>query len=424
MAYEGDDHSEYDEPDDESERDQKIDDAKEFLLWFFSKNPVGIFYLRQLEVLHEERFFHWITSKALHELADEGRIDSNLLVLKAEKLQGIVKSFGVLPYDDPADLTIRFYWAKSSTARYWKRKARRVASFVAAYSRSTLTRGLGPHAEMMMDAALSSVGFVRMAKDVKEWKDKAWTLTNSDLDRVYERDGVAYGAEIKNKLGYIEHKTLFQKMRIAEHLGLRPLFIVRMAPKNYVEEVRSRGGFTLIYKWQLYPFGFAGVAKKIRDALGLPVDSPAALADQTAKRFLTWHELQLRVSIIQAYLERSFKNHAVEHDSRRKVEHFKIKRFTINTVTLSSFPSLPKDPDLRKKAIAEFYEQRKRPHEPTRTVQAHQKFLAELSLDKLEQYLTDNDLAGFLKKATFVSLTAEGLKDLKRDSSRLEGDSN
>ena len=82
---------------------------------------------------------------------------------------------------------------------------------------------------------------------------------------------------------------LIAKMRMCAHLNLRPLFIVRMAPKSYIEMVRRNGGFTLVFKHQLYPHGHARLAERVREELGLPVDSPAAIQDGTVQRFLKWH---------------------------------------------------------------------------------------------------------------------------------------
>jgi len=398
----------------DKERDPKIDIAKDFLLSFFSQRPNDIFYLTQLEVLHEGAFFPWITRGALVELADEGRIKSEYLTLDAQKIHGIIRALdlGLIPEQNPAALELRFFRAKTTAreARYWKRKANRVAALVTAYSRSSLTHALGPHAEVMMDSALSSVGFVRRAKDVNEWNDKTWTQSGHNLDRVYERDGVAYGAEIKNTLGIIEHKELSLKTRLALHLGLRPMFIMRWAPKNYIEEVRNHGGFTLVYKWQLYPHGFGGVAQAIRDELELPVDAPRIIADNTVQRFLNWHELQLRVDIVRDYLERSFPNHTIKCESRRKVEYFRITRSKIRLIDMANFAPLPKDPGLRSEATTKTLEQRAQ-REPIRRVRAKQKFFRDLSLEELKQYLVENNLAECLLKKTDLELTLAGLKD-------------
>src|ERR1039457_7249473 len=56
-------------------RDRKIDEAKEVLLAEFSPDGADqVCYGRQLEIWLEGRFSHWITKKALNELAGERKI--------------------------------------------------------------------------------------------------------------------------------------------------------------------------------------------------------------------------------------------------------------------------------------------------------------------------------------------------------------
>jgi hypothetical protein len=219
-------------------------------------------------VIFEDRYFHWVTSRALSELAAEGHI-----ALEREIL--------------PGTGNISFYHA--TTHRYWRRQAQDVIALVSQFSAPPFTAGLGAQGEMMFDAALASVGFLPTARKVRTYAGKVWAETEHDLDRVFERDGVAYGAEIKNTLKYIPRDELTVKLRMCKHLGLRPLFIVRMAAKSYINEVRLENGFTLVFKFQLYPFGQKPFADTVREALRLPVDCPARIADGTVQRFLKWH---------------------------------------------------------------------------------------------------------------------------------------
>lgn len=129
-----------------------------------------------------------------------------------------------------------------------------------------------------------------LASNTRSYKDRTWKETEHDLDRIFELDGVGYGVEIKNTLRYIPIDELKAKLSMCEFLGLTPLFIVRFAPKSYVHEIQQRGGFTLIFKYQLYPHGFEDMAREVRSELGLPVDCPAAIAEGTCQRFLRWHK--------------------------------------------------------------------------------------------------------------------------------------
>ena len=105
----------------EQPRDRKIDEAKAAVLELFREQPKEVFYGRQLEVLLEERFFHWITTKALRELRNEGAIDSVLRMLQH-------------------GTTIRFYFSPRN--RYWKRRAAQVRKLVLEYSRPEFGRAL------------------------------------------------------------------------------------------------------------------------------------------------------------------------------------------------------------------------------------------------------------------------------------------
>lgn len=63
----------YDEEEDVHQprpRDVKIDEAKEVIINdLFNAEPEEVFYQRQVEILYEDVFFHWITTKALKELS-------------------------------------------------------------------------------------------------------------------------------------------------------------------------------------------------------------------------------------------------------------------------------------------------------------------------------------------------------------------
>src|SRR5579863_3896915 len=62
-------------------RDRVVDESKEELEEFFKTNSKSVFYQRQVQVIFEGKYFHWITAHALSELAAEGRIASEVLPL-------------------------------------------------------------------------------------------------------------------------------------------------------------------------------------------------------------------------------------------------------------------------------------------------------------------------------------------------------
>ncbi len=109
----------------------------------------------------------------------------------------------------------------------------------------------------------------------------------------FHRDGIYYGAEIKNRLGYIPQEEFIAKLKMCRELQLTPLFVARMMPKTYIEDVRRAGGFSLIMKYQFYPIAHRALALRVKTELGLPVDCPTRLQDSTLQRFLKWHEKKL-----------------------------------------------------------------------------------------------------------------------------------
>ena len=263
------------EPEWEPPRDTKIDQAKEAVLQkLFAPNPDEVFYGRQAAVLLEKEYFHWITAKALREIVGKG-------LLRSEKMR----------LNESGKVSLNIYRLPKN--RYWRRRANRVLKLVRRYSDHKFSRALGRHGEQMFDAALPRVGMQPLARNTRSYQGKTWKETNHDLDRIFELDGIGYGVEIKNTLPYIPRDELDAKLRMCAFLDLTPLFIVRFAPKSYVHEIQQRGGFTLIFKYQLYPYGFEDMAREVKSKLRLPVDCPATIAEGTCQRFLRWHRKRL-----------------------------------------------------------------------------------------------------------------------------------
>ncbi len=211
----------YDEIDDEEERlaeieGRYVDTAKAEILKLINERREEVFYERQFQVFFEKRFFHWITARAADELAKDGVIESEFLPL-------------------PAGGPARFFFAKH--LRYWRRKARESLKLIARYSDPAFTQAVGHQAELLFDAALARAGFLPVAAETREFNGRRWEESAHDLDRVYVRDGVVYGTEIKNKLAYIDVLEFTIKLRMCRYLRIRPLFIARWMPKSYVWEV-------------------------------------------------------------------------------------------------------------------------------------------------------------------------------------------
>ena len=249
-------------------RDHVVDRAKDELEGFFAINNAAVYYQRQLQVVFEQKYFHWITAHALRELVAERKITVEIMT-------------------HPTIGVIAMYHAPGH--RYWRRQANKIIDLVSRFSEPMFTLALGAHGEMMFDAALPRAGFMPTARKVRSYGGRTWDETAHDLDRVFERDGIAYGAEIKNTLAYIDRGELDVKLRMCLHLGLRPLFIVRMAPKNYIDEVQK---LRRVSPWSL---NFSSIRSRkvfpdrVKATLDLYTDSPLKVHDGTVLRFLNWH---------------------------------------------------------------------------------------------------------------------------------------
>ena len=161
---------------------------------------------------------------------------------------------------------------------------------VGAFSHPDFGRALGLQGELMVDNALMGAGFQIRAAECNEWAGKKWTESGENLDRIYERDGILYGAEIKNTLKYIGRPELASKIRMSKFFGIRPLFVARSLPKHYVNIIRESGGFGWILGKQYYPFGQDALADDVRQTLGLEVGCYKAVDSGRVKSFVDWHE--------------------------------------------------------------------------------------------------------------------------------------
>lgn len=242
--------------------------AVEKLRHFFEQHQEDVYYETQLCIFFEAEFFHWVTTRALKKMREGREIASEL-------------------QQSGSNLSLRFYFHRRY--RYWKRKATEIRKLVLQFSAQPFTESLGLQGEMMIDAGFPRVGFRPVQANVRSWGDKNWTTSGHDLDRVFERDGLFYGTEIKNRLGYIPQEEFRTKLAMCKELELIPLFVARFMPKTYVNDVYEAGGFCLLMKYQFYPFAHRDLARKVRATLNLPVDCPARLQDTTLDRLLRGH---------------------------------------------------------------------------------------------------------------------------------------
>jgi hypothetical protein len=242
--------------------------ARDHLRTVFNANRERVFFSRQIEVQNEDDYFHWITNRAIHDLEGEGTIRSEWRPLRT-------------------GTSIKLVWHKGY--RFYKRSAKQLVALVEEYSDPNIGGSLGLHGETMVLEGFARTQFMMISRDANEYRGKKWPESKHNLDFIFERDGRAYGLEVKNTLGYMEREEFLLKIRLCKHLGITPVFVCRFLPKTWIFELKELGGFSLILKYQLYPWTHKGLAKRIKEELGLPVDAPRFLYEGTMNRFLKWH---------------------------------------------------------------------------------------------------------------------------------------
>jgi hypothetical protein len=195
---------------------KRVEDSEEArararLLAHFEDNLEAVFYSRQLEVMFEREYFHWVTNRALRRLVEEGRI-----VSEARKLD--------------LGSEIKLLWNKKY--RFYKRAANDVFDLVNRYSSSATDGALGLQGEHLVLAAFARTQYVLLGEATSEHGGIKWTETGHNLDFIFEKGDFAYGIEVKNTLGYLDIDEFVAKVRMSLHLGIRPVFAVRALPKS------------------------------------------------------------------------------------------------------------------------------------------------------------------------------------------------
>jgi hypothetical protein len=250
------------------EPDQYWLNAQRDIRELYERDKESIFYIRQLQVKFEKRYFHWVTHNALKGLLNMGYLKEERMLM--------------------GEGTSAHYFFRKSN-RYPKRKIKEMNKVLEKYSSEVITRGCGCRAEDLFCNALALRGFMPKAKRVREYRGIKWEETGHDMDFVFEKDGKEYGCEIKNTLGYIRKEELLIKLGMCEKLNLIPLFIMRHSPKTYNKMIIDQGGFALIFESQIYELSQKALVGEIREKLGLPVDCPRAIPSGILDRFEKWH---------------------------------------------------------------------------------------------------------------------------------------
>ncbi len=134
------------EPDVDPNEDPYVLQAKKEILSLFDANKTAVYYISQLEVILEDKYFHWITANALKELRSEGK-------LRTERRN---TSNGN-----------RVFFIVHPTNRYYKREINKRLSILERYFEEKFERGCGKQAELLFIAAFAGRGFIILGEDLE-----------------------------------------------------------------------------------------------------------------------------------------------------------------------------------------------------------------------------------------------------------------
>ena len=206
--------------------------ARARLLAHFIDNPEVVFYSRQLEIIFEGEFFHWITNRALRSLVSEKHVitETRQLDIGSE---------------------IKLVWYRNF--RFYKRAATEVFDLVNRYTNAATDGTLGMQGEHLVLAAFARRQFLLVSEEANEYQGVKWTGTGHDIDFIFEKNGRGFGVEVKNTLGYMNIDEFVAKIRLGRHIGVSPIFAVRYLPRIWVEALARAGGYAMIMKYQSRP---------------------------------------------------------------------------------------------------------------------------------------------------------------------------
>lgn len=237
------------------------------------KSPL---YVTQLQTLLETKHFPWIVYQAASQLVKEDILDKRETETRYH------------------DRVVFFFNKKLATPKYepiLETHIKSICGLIDKYSKPSIGKALGNHLEGLVKAELRAQGFIIVGTHTPEYKKKRWTRTGHNLDFIAEHISgkLSVGVEVKNTLPIIEREELDTKLDMCEFLGVVPLFAVRWI-KPYTELIRSRGGFSWVFKTQIYPPGFDELTKTLFNRLQLPVNVRTDLPPKTIEIFHRWVE--------------------------------------------------------------------------------------------------------------------------------------
>jgi Holliday junction resolvase-like predicted endonuclease len=237
-----------------------IEDIRQFFLdpnhWVYRSRgtpsdiaPTSVFHVGQLEVLFEDKHFHFRTNAALLRLRTEGFLVSE-----------------DVPYDGGVATLV---WRPR--VRYTRRLISDHIKLMNEYSSESMNKATGAYAETLTLLGLSRLGLKLLSRNTRSFGGQVWTQSDHNLDFILEGGGRTFGVEVKNTWAYFPTDELVTKLRICEHLRITPLFVARHRHSGQWDAVRDAGGMLYIFKSKLFPPGQEEMTRRIWRQMRLPV---------------------------------------------------------------------------------------------------------------------------------------------------------
>jgi hypothetical protein len=216
---------------------------------------------REVKVRLEDKFFPWVTGRALESMVENGQIVK--IGLSGRRGKRVTKDFYTLPDFNYNDIVGEVHEKRSISMEV-----------------NAMLTGHAPaafFAEDLFERAFLSLGFEIVSRDASEYKGKKVAAVKGkeppNLDFILKRDGVVYGVDVKNWIRY-EYDTRYEvisKVKLALQLQIVPFIIARYVDKDTIyTEIISKGGICYPFKTLLFSPSFASLALKANSLLGYP----------------------------------------------------------------------------------------------------------------------------------------------------------
>ena len=240
------------------------------------------YHITQLQTVLETDFFQWVTYEAAKQLVKEGALSRYETSTKTQ------------------NKVVFLYNSKLDRPEFKKQLLKHVKThcqLIDKYSNDNVLRIIGKYLEGLVKTELRVQGFTIVETHSNKYKDKKWTQTNHNLDFIAEHrsNKLTIGVEVKNTLPIIKRNEIEVKLQICDYLGITPVFAVRWL-KPYATLIRNRGGFSWMFKTQIYPPGFEQLTKLLYERLELPVTVRTDLPEKTISIFQKWVERKTQES--------------------------------------------------------------------------------------------------------------------------------